>query len=83
MTYTQRKLEPTLEVRLTLTQLRCVVKSLSIGTDQLAKKIQRQGDNSRADSAYAEFQELLEAKQELESVLNAGLAGDDVPWSND
>ena len=83
MTYTQRKLEPTLEVRLTLTQLRCVVKSLSIGTDQLAKKIQRQGDNSRADSAYAEFQELLEAKQELESVLNAGLAGDDVSWSND
>lgn len=83
MTYTQKKLEPTLEVRLTLTQLRCVVKSLSIGTDQLAKKIQRQGDNSRADSAYAEFQELLEAKQELESVLNAGLAGDDVSWSND
>lgn len=83
MTYTQKKLEPTLEVQLTLTQLRCVVKSLSIGTDQLAKKIQRQGDNSRADSAYAEFQELLEAKQELESVLNAGLAGDDVSWSND
>lgn len=83
MTYTQKKLEPTLEVQLTLTQLRCVVKSLSIGTDQLAKKIQRQGDNSRADSAYAEFQELLEAKQELESVLNAGLAGDDLSWSND
>ena len=83
MTYARKNSEPTLEVQLTLTQLRCVVKSLSIGTDQLAKKIQRQGDNSRADSAYAEFQELLEAKQELESVLNAGLAGDDVSWSND
>jgi hypothetical protein len=33
-----RRSEPTLEVQLTLTQLRCVVKSLSIGTDQLAKK---------------------------------------------
>ena len=83
MIYAQKKSEPTLEVQLTLTQLRCVVKSLSIGTDQLAKKIQRQGDNSRADSAYADFQELLEAKQELESVLNAGLAGDDLSWSND
>ena len=83
MTYMHNKLEPTLEIRLTLTQLRCVVKSLSIGTDQLAKKIQRQGDNSRADLAYTEFRELLEAKQELESVLNAGLAGDDTSWSND
>jgi hypothetical protein len=78
-----RRSEPTLEVQLTLTQLRCVVKSLSIGTDQLAKKIQRHGDNSRADLAYTEFQALLEAKQELESVLNAGLAGDDLSWSND
>lgn len=75
--------EPVLEVQLTLTQLRCVVKSLSIGTDQLAKKIQRQGDNSRADQAYLEFQELLNAKQELESVLNAGLAGDNLSWSNE
>ena len=77
------KAEPTLEVQLTLTQLRCVVKSLSIGTDQLAKKIQRHGNNSRADLAYTEFQELLEAKQELESVLNAGLAGDDPTWLNE
>ncbi len=73
-------LEPTLEIQLTLTQLRCVVKSLSIGTDQLAKKIQRQGNSSRADSVYSEFQELLNAKQELESVLNAGLAGGDIEW---
>lgn len=49
----------------------------------VSQKIQRQGDNSRADLAYTEFQELLEAKQELESVLNAGLAGDDLSWSND
>ena len=69
--------EPVLEIRLTLTQLRVVVKSLSIGTDQLEKKIQRHGDNSRADLAYIEFRELLNAKQELESVLNAGLSGGD------
>lgn len=72
--------EPTLEVQLTLTQLRVVVKSLSIGTDQLAKKIQRQGNNSRADLAYTEFQALLNAKQEMESVLNAGLSGGEVSW---
>lgn len=70
--------EPVLEVQLTLTQLRVVVKSLSIGTDQLAKKIQRQGNNSRADLAYAEFKALLNAKQEMESVLNAGLSGGEV-----
>ena len=72
--------EPMLEVQLTLTQLRVVVKSLSIGTDQLAKKIQRQGNNSRADLAYAEFKALLNAKQEMESVLNAGLSGGEVSW---
>lgn len=72
--------EPTLEVQLTLTQLRVVVKSLSIGTDQLAKKIQRQGNNSRADLAYTEFQALLNAKREMESVLNAGLSGGEVSW---
>ena len=67
--------EQVLEVQLTLTQLRVVVKSLSIGTDQLAKKIQRQGNNSRADLAYVECKALLNAKQEMESVLNAGLSG--------
>ena len=72
--------EPVLEVQLTLTQLRVVVKSLSIGTDQLAKKIQRQGDNSRADLAYVEFKALLNAKQAMESVLNAGLSGEEVSW---
>ena len=72
--------EPVLEVQLTLTQLRVVVKSLSIGTDQLAKKIQRQGNNSRADLAYVEFKALLDAKQEMESVLNAGLSGGEVSW---
>jgi hypothetical protein len=44
--------EPVLEIQLTLTQLRVVVKSLSIGTDQLAKKIQRQGNNSTWHSRY-------------------------------
>jgi len=72
--------EPTLEVQLTLTQLRCVVKSLSIGVDQLAKKIQRQGDNKRADLAYLEFRALMDAKNEFESVLSAGLSGEETEW---
>ena len=73
--------EPILEVQLTLTQLRCVVKSLSIGVDQLAKKIQRHdrpGNNKRADLVYLEYCALLDAKQEFESVLSAGLAGEEI-----
>jgi hypothetical protein len=72
-----RKQEPTLEVTLTLSELRAVVKSLSIGIDQLAKKIQRLGDGKRADSTHTEFVELLSAKQEMETVLSQALQGDD------
>jgi hypothetical protein len=72
-----RKQEPTLEVTLTLSELRAVVKSLSIGVDQLAKKIQRLGDGKRADSIHTEFVELLSAKQEMETVLSLALQGDD------
>jgi hypothetical protein len=72
-----RKQEPTLEVTLTLSELRAVVKSLSIGVDQLAKKIQRLGDGKRADSTHTEFVELLSAKQEMETVLSLALQGDD------
>jgi hypothetical protein len=71
-----RKLEPTLEVSLTLSELRAVVQSLSIGVDQLAKKIQRLGDGRRADSTHDEFSELLSAKQEMEDVMSAALQGD-------
>ena len=72
-----RKQEPTLEVTLTLSELRAVVKSLSIGVDQLAKKIQRLGDGKRADSTHTEFVELLSAKQEMATVLSLALQGDD------
>ena len=49
-----RKNEPTLDVTITLSELRAVVKSLSIGVDQLAKKINRLGDGPRADDVYNE-----------------------------
>ncbi len=76
MTNNHRKQEPTLEVTLTTSELRAVVKSLSIGVDQLAKKIQRLGDGRRADETHDEFVELLSAKQEMEDVLLEALQGD-------
>jgi hypothetical protein len=75
---TKRKEEPTLEISITMTELMAVVKSLSIGVDQLAKKIQRLGDGKRADSTHEELTALLSAKQEMEDVLSAALGGN--PW---
>jgi len=69
-----RKEEPTLEVTLTLSELRAVIKSLSIGVDQLSKKQMRQGDSGRrAESVYEEYELLLSAKAEMEDVLSAVL----------
>ena len=71
-----RKNEPTLEVTITLTELRAVIKSLSIGVDQLAKKINRLGDDKRANETFAEFADLMSAKKEMEEVLLAALQGE-------
>ena len=69
-----RKEEPTLEVTMTLSELRAVIKSLSIGVDQLSKKQMRQGDSGRrAESVYEEYEFLLSAKAEMEDVLSAVL----------
>jgi hypothetical protein len=69
-----RKEEPTLEVTMTLSELRAVIKSLSIGVDQLSKKQMRQSDSSRrAESVYEEYELLLSAKAEMEDVLSAVL----------
>lgn len=73
MTTAYRKEEPTLEVTLTLSELRAVIKSLSIGVDQLSKKQMRQGGGRRADSVYEEYELLLCAKAEMEDVLSAVL----------
>lgn len=64
---------PTLEVSLTLAELRAVAKSLSIGADQLARKIERLGDNPRADDIVEEYKLLMEAKIECESVLKEAM----------
>ena len=61
--------EPTIEVSITLSELRAVTKSLSIGCDQLAKKVHRMGDSSRTDDLVREYSLLMEAKKEFESVL--------------
>lgn len=71
-----RKHEPTLEVSMTLSELRAVVKSLAIGVDQLAKKIQRFAMDERIDSVHTELTELLSAKHEMETVLALALQGD-------
>lgn len=71
-----RKHEPTLEVSMTLSELRAVIKSLAIGVDQLAKKIQRFAMDERIDSVHTELTELLSAKHEMETVLALALQGD-------
>ena len=71
-----RKNEPTLEVTITLTELRAVIKSLSIGVDQLAKKINRLGDDKSANETFTEFADLMSAKKEMEEVLLAALQGE-------
>ena len=59
---------------MTLSELRAVIKSLSIGVDQLSKKQMRQGDSGRrAESVYEEYHLLLSAKSEMEDVLSAVL----------
>ena len=82
MWYSLRKNEPTLDVTITLTELRAVVKSLSIGADQLAKKINRLGDDKRANDVYAEFADLMSAKKEMEEVLLAALQGESLDNQN-
>ncbi len=82
MWYSLRKNEPTLDVTITLTELRAVVKSLSIGVDQLAKKINRLGDDKRANDVYAEFADLMSAKKEMEEVLLAALQGESLDNQN-
>ena len=82
MWYSLRKNEPTLDVTITLTELRAVVKSLSIGADQLAKKINRLGDDNRANDVYAEFADLMSAKKEMEEVLLAALQGESLDNQN-
>lgn len=59
-----------------MTELRNVIKSLSIGAAQLAKKLNRLGDDSRADEIYNEFADLMSAKKEMEEVLLAALQGE-------
>lgn len=65
-----------LEVRLSAKELRSVVKSLSIGVDQLAKKCKRLNDG-REQKALSETREemsqIFSAKQEMENVLQAYL----------
>lgn len=66
----QQDQETKVEVTLTIPELHAVVKSLSIGYDQLQGKIQRLGQNhKRSDDIHDEAGLLLSAKQEMELVL--------------
>lgn len=71
-----RKNERTVEVTITLNELRAVVKSLSIGVDQLAKKLQRLTGHVISDSLYNEYIWLSGAKREMEETLQAALKGE-------
>lgn len=72
---TRDQYEPQVEVLLSLSELRAVVKSLAIGVDQLAKKAMRLHNNKRADSVQDELELLISAKSEMEDVLSAALGG--------
>lgn len=72
---TRDQYEPQVEIQLSLSELRAVVKSLAIGVDQLAKKAIRLSDNRRADSVQTELELLISAKSEMEDVLSAVLGG--------
>ena len=67
------KNQPRVEVSITLDELRAMTKSLSIGADQLAKKIQRLGDDKRAEGIIDEYVLLMEAKFECEEVLKEAM----------
>lgn len=71
----KQQYEPQVEVLLSLSELRAVVKSLAIGVDQLAKKAMRLHDNKRANSVQEELELLISAKSEMEDVLSATLGG--------
>lgn len=71
-----RKQEPTIEISLTLSELRTVIKSLAIGVDQLAKKVMRHAMDERVESVHTELTELLSAKHEMETVMSLALQGD-------
>lgn len=68
-----RRVMPRLEISLTLDELRAVAKSLSIGADQLAKKINRLADDRRAADVVKEYSLLMDAKMECESVLKEAM----------
>lgn len=73
MNNNDRNTMPMLEVSLTLDELRAVTKSLSIGADQLAKKISRLHDDRRAADVVREYTLLMDAKMECESVLKCAM----------
>jgi len=72
---TSQQYEPQVEVLLSLSELRAVVKSLAIGVDQLAKKSMRLSGSKRVNSVQEELELLISAKSEMEDVLSAALGG--------
>lgn len=63
----------TITIELGIDELRAVVKSLSIGCDQLAKKALRLGSGKTREDVASELTLLSNAKWELESALNEAL----------
>lgn len=63
----------TITIQLEVDELRAVVKSLSIGCDQLAKKALRLGAGKTRQDVSSELSLLSNAKWELENALNGAL----------
>ena len=63
----------TINIQLEIDELRAVVKSLSIGCDQLAKKAMRLGAGKTRESVAEELALLNTAKWELETALRDAL----------
>lgn len=69
MNTTDTEAMPTLEISLTLDELRSVAKSLGIGCDQLSRKIYKLAESHRAPDVIEEYKLLMRAKAECEAVL--------------
>lgn len=62
-------------IELTLDEISAVSKSLSIGCDQLMKKIARLGESRRASDVSEEYLLLMSARQALDDVLVGAING--------
>lgn len=62
-------MELTISTQLTIDELRATIKSLSIGCDQVAKKLYRVSSTKWQDGVTEEYALLMTSKQKMETAL--------------